>query len=297
MIQNYPATIHGSLQFNMYLVNVYLSAFKTNAMKYFKHAWILMIVTFLLVGCSSETPTEDEEQIAEDIIAEPATGIQSITFPSLDGLEITANLYEIDAEAPVIVLCHQARFNKFEYEGIAQKLNDKGFNCIAIDQRSGGPIANEVNQTNILAGEQGKPTDFLDAEQDIVAAVKYAAENYTGKVVLWGSSYSSTLALYVGIEQDEVDAIVSFSPGNYFKSERGDLTQLLPELEKPFFLTSSKIEAPEVAGLVANMERSEQQVVFAPEGNGHHGSRALWEHQDGGGEYWIAIENFLEMIK
>ncbi len=29
---------------------------------------------------------------------------------------------------------------------LAQKLNDRGFNCIAIDQRSGGPIASMPNE-------------------------------------------------------------------------------------------------------------------------------------------------------
>lgn len=268
-------------------------------MKNIKQFWILTIAALLLVSCGNESTKElEEDQATEDTnVAEPTSEVRTINITSLDGLEITANIYEINADAPVIVLCHQARFNKFEYEGIAQKLNDHGFNCIAIDQRSGGPIANEVNQTNIAASEQGKPTDYLDAEQDIVAAVNYAAENYNGKIVLWGSSYSATLSLYIGIEQDQVDAIIAFSPGNYFKDDRGDLTQILPATSKPMFLTSSKNEAPDITALVANMERSNEQVVFEPEGNGHHGSRALWEHQDGGGEYWIAIENFLEMIK
>ena len=194
-------------------------------------------------------------------------------------------------------MCHQARFNKFEYEGIAQRLNELGFNCIAIDQRSGGPIANMPNETTLAAIEAGKPTDFLDAEQDIVASVNYAAERYNQPVILWGSSYSSTLVLYVGIEHDSVSAVVSFSPGNYFVEERGSLIESLADFDKPLFVTSSKQEATGITALISEMELNKNQVHFEPEGNGHHGSRALWNHQDGGEEYWSAVESFLDRIK
>jgi dienelactone hydrolase len=259
----------------------------------------IFFFAFLALGitsCTEQTnsieTTDSEEPIVQE---EPQT--KTITFPSLDGLEITANLYEIDSEAPVIVLCHQARFNKFEYEGIAQNLNELGFNCIAIDQRSGGPIANQVNQTHLDAIEQGKPTDFVDAKQDIEAAVNYAAKNYSGPVILWGSSYSSTLVLYVGNENEAVDAIISFSPGNYFIEELGDLKPIMNEQKKPYFITSSKREAPEVLEFFTGIERTENQIIFVPEGDGHHGSRALWEQQTGGEEYWEAIKAFLKDLK
>lgn len=259
----------------------------------------LFFFALFALGISSCTEQTDANEIMdeEETLAQEEQQPKTITFPSLDGLEITANLYEIDSEAPVIVLCHQARFNKFEYEGIAQELNALGFNCIAIDQRSGGPIANQVNQTHLDAIEQGKPTDFVDAKQDIEAAVNYAAKNYGGPVILWGSSYSSTLVLYVGNELDAVDAIVSFSPGNYLVEELGDLKEVMKEQKKPYFITSSKREAPEVLEIVAGIERTEKQVLFAPEGDGHHGSRALWEQQTGGEEYWDAIEAFLKDMK
>ena len=43
---------------------------------------------------------------------------------------------------------------------------------------------------------QNKTTEFVDAEQDILAAIKWAGLNYPqAKLILWGSSYSSSLAL------------------------------------------------------------------------------------------------------
>lgn len=37
---------------------------------------------------------------------------KKVEFHSLDSLMISANIYEISNDAPVILLCHQARFNK-----------------------------------------------------------------------------------------------------------------------------------------------------------------------------------------
>jgi len=261
--------------------------------------FLLVLLSILVITSCENTSTTTEEQEETIIKEETSTNedFESIEFPSLDSLMISANLYEVGPDAPTIILCHQARFNKFEYAGIAPKLKQKGFNCLAIDQRSGGPIVTYPNETTLRATQAGKPTDYLDAEQDIKAAVAYAYQKYQQPVILWGSSYSSTLVLYLAVESDKVQAVVSFSPGNYFANQKGDLVALLSDFDKPFFLTSSKREAAEVATLIADKELNEKQVQFQPSTNGFHGSRALWAHQPGGEEYWTAIDAFLAKLK
>jgi hypothetical protein len=263
-------------------------------MHFFYPALFFSIFTFSCSG--SDANPEIEKVIEIDTLVEIKFDFEKITFESLDGLSITANKYEIDSESPVIVLCHQARFNKFEYEGIAQELNELGFNCIAIDQRSGGPIANQVNETQLLAKEKGLGVDYLDARQDITAAVNYTSELYQQEIILWGSSYSSSLVLWEGLSNENVKAIVSFSPGDYF-SEIGSLTDSLAGIEKPFFVTSANFEIKDTEGLLSKVELKENQIHFKPEGEGHHGSRALWKDQEGGEEYWEAITNFLNTLK
>jgi len=220
-----------------------------------------------------------------------------IEFPSLDGLMISANIYEIDKSSPLIVLCHQAMFNKFEYEGIAQKLNEQGFNCIAVDQRSGGPIANQVNETTLRALEKKKGIDYVDAEQDIIATINYVKEKYKGPLILWGSSYSATLAIYIGSNNPKVDAAIAFSPGDYWEDQRGSLTSILKEFSKPLFITSAKMEAEGINKILSEAKLSGNQMYYEPEGMGHHGSRALWEGQIGGAEYWKAITKFLSNLE
>ncbi len=223
--------------------------------------------------------------------------LKKIEIPSKDGLIITGNLYEIDETAPVILLCHQAGFNKFEYADIAPRLNALGFNCLAIDQRSGGKFSGESNETQNLAKREGiEKLGYLDAQQDIEAAVNFLASKYEKKVIIWGSSYSASLALYIGASSDNVEGIISFSPGNYFGNRREPLEELFSKLNKPFFLTSSRSESNLLELLLGDKILSEKQIHFIPEDFGFHGSRVLWFGQEGAKEYWTALTGFLETM-
>ncbi|RLD20113.1 MAG: hypothetical protein DRI71_10755, partial [Bacteroidetes bacterium] len=97
-----------------------------------------------------------------------------ITFPSTDGLELTADLYITnDKTAPFIVLFHQARWSRGEYLEIALKLNMLGYNCMAVDLRSGGEVNGVNNESFTAAKKAMKATQYIDAYQDIDAAMKY----------------------------------------------------------------------------------------------------------------------------
>ena len=264
----------------------------------------LLLITGLataIMSCSTEDPkcpetTEASANSEEVEKEEPAEYPEKIGVLAEDGLSVAAHWYESPDPKGTIVLCHQARFNKFEYTGVAERLNELGWNCLAIDQRSGGPIGDQPNETVLNALEQEKGTDFLDAIPDIHAAVKFAADQNGAPVVLWGSSYSSTLVLYEALSNDKVTAVVSFSPGDYFADTLGSLQEKMAGFEKPMFITCAKNEIEWTQPIMANMELSDNQIFFEPEGAGHHGSRALWPHQDGGEEYWNAVEAFLAKL-
>jgi len=264
-----------------------------------KKTFIAYSVCACLFSCTSpdttsvnDTPGKFSKQADTNYVVP-----EKITFPSIDSLPVVANLYHKNELAPVIVLCHQAGFNKFEYTGIARTLWEKGFNCLAIDQRSGGGLIEEFNETQQEALKRKLATDFLDAEQDLIAAVKFASEKYKKPVILWGSSYSSTLALHVAIAREEVRAVIAFSPGDYFEKEKGLLRTKLQTFSKPMFVTSSREEAKELTEMLSKMKMTAHQVQFIPDSAGHHGSRALWRTSGNNEEYWKAIDVFLGKVK
>lgn len=261
---------------------------------------LLTSIAFISFACTTGTEQPKSEKLAfEQEVTDTSSHVLTVenaTFPSKDSLLISAKVYGGNPDYPTLLLCHQARYNKSEYDGIAERLQQAGFNCIAIDQRSGGPIGAVQNETYNRAIALGLPTDYVDAQQDIEAAIDFAKMRFNGPLVLWGSSYSSTLALYIGAENPNVAAVVSFSPGDYLADDKGSLVPIMESFTKPFFITSSKSEGKGVKSLLPPTQL-ENQVLFTPEGPGHHGSRALWINQSGGEEYWTAIEAYLSSLR
>lgn len=227
---------------------------------------------------------------------------KTITFPSKDGLTLTADLYMMhDKTAPFIVLFHQARSSRGEYEEIAPRLNMMGFNCMAVDLRSGGSMNSIRNESTIRAQEAMKPTQYVDAYQDIVSSIAYAKKYYAqDKILIWGSSYSSSLVLkYAGDNPDSMDAVLSFSPGEYFSSQGKSkqwITEAVGSINKPVFITSARGEKSSWSGIFAAIP-SDQKEFYLPTTAGNHGSRALWSTFGDSVFYWEAVENFLNKFK
>ena len=228
------------------------------------------------------------------LTAEPKT----VTFNSSDGLEITADLYIAhDLKNPFIILFHQAGWSRGAYLEIAPKLNEMGFNCMAVDQRSGGEINGVKNETYKRATAAKKATNYIDAYPDMEAALKYIKDNYAkGKIIIWGSSYSSALVIPLASEYtDLVSGVLSFSPGEYFARQgksKTYITDAAKKLSCPVFITSAKNEKPNWENVFKAIP-SKTKMSFLPETKGNHGSRALWERFSDSKDYWKAVKEFL----
>ena len=224
---------------------------------------------------------------------------KTIIFPSKDGLQITSDLYIVNKNetTPFIVLFHQASWSRGEYFEIAPKLNKLGFNCMAVDLRSGKSVNNINNETSKKAVNLGMGTTYVDALIDIEAALTLARMNYAkGKLIAWGSSYSAALVLKVaGSDQDIVDGVLAFAPGEYF-SKFGKSPTWIQEsaknIEVPVFITSAKKERQKWAPIFDSIQ-NEEKVSYIPITSGNHGSRALWDKFDDSQGYWDAVTEFL----
>ncbi|HGY56540.1 MAG TPA: alpha/beta hydrolase [Caldithrix abyssi] len=223
---------------------------------------------------------------------------KTVTFPSQDSLEITADLYMPHPKsAPFIILFHRAHWSRGEYREIAPKLNAMGFNCLAVDQRSGNEVNGVKNETAARALALGKPTTYVDALQDMQAALDFVRKNYVkGKLIIWGSSYSSSLALVLaGQNEDVVDGVLAFAPGEYFLrlGKPKNYVQIhAKRLDMPVFITSAKKEAPNWKAIFEVIP-SRNKVSFIPKTAGIHGSQALWESTPDNAAYWTEVNKFL----
>lgn len=221
-----------------------------------------------------------------------------ITFKSLDGIKVSADLYmPHPKEAPFIVLCHRAGWSRGEYREIAPWLNSLGYNCLAIDQRAGGKINMVDNETLMEAAMKGKDTGYPDAEQDIVAAVEYAKNKFAkNKLVLMGSSYSSSLVLIIAAKNPGLtDGIISFSPGEYFRDYGMPGDYVLghaARLTVPVFISASSSELFGAKQIFDAVPVTGKQ-LFVPANGGRHGAESLWESNPLHTEYRQALEEFL----
>jgi len=224
--------------------------------------------------------------------------VTTIQFPAGDGVTVTADVYAPHpATAPFIVLFHQARFSRGEYRTIAPRLNQLGFNAMAVDARSGHETQGVGNDTAASACALGKPTNYIDAIPDLKAAVTYARTRATGKVLIWGSSYSSALVLALGAEL-KADAVISFSPGEYFDDQGKSKTWVAEQakaLSVPVFIASAKAEADAWAPVAAAID-PKLVTTFVPTTAGHHGSSALLAAQPDAESYWTAVSAFLKPL-
>jgi pimeloyl-ACP methyl ester carboxylesterase len=217
---------------------------------------------------------------------------QTITFPSKDGLLITADLYEKDTTFIYILLCHQAGYSRGEYIETAQRLLQEGYNCLAIDQRSGKEANKILNETAKRAKEKDTGTDYKDAEQDILASIEWLYKKNGGKkIIVLGSSYSASLVLKIANKNEMVEKVVAFSPGEYIRGT--SITLSSRDMDKPAFITSSRSEAESVKE-IAKAIPTANLTLFIPESEGIHGSRALWKSNPNSEEYWNALLPFLK---
>jgi len=234
-----------------------------------------------------------EQPIADEFTKKfPA---KKIVFKTSDDRSVVGELYDIGNNKPVVLLCHQFGYNKYEYADIAPKLNAIGFNALAVDLTGGGTFAahnNEtvdIGKTDAAASNQQVTLDRV--KEEIKAAVNFLHKKYNTEVTLWGSSYSANYAISIAAKNEKVNAAISFS------GLIPDLSNILSKFNKPVFMTSSKEEVLRVEAILRAVPSKNHVIHFIPKSEGDHGSSVLWNGQPYAEEYWAAVESFLNKIR
>jgi alpha-beta hydrolase superfamily lysophospholipase len=261
----------------------------------------LLLAGVTMVSCRSTdsiAPASAQKQIVPEFTPAIVTTPETITFPSSDGVTITADVYMAYPDtAPLILLCHRAKWSRGEYREIAPKLNEQGFNAIAIDQRSGKTINGVDNMTASSAATAGKQTQFIDALIDIQTAVDYVKAHYAkGTFILWGSSYSASLGVAVtAANQNKIDAYLAFSPGEYFTDQGKSANWVASQAANvtvPVFFTSNNTEYAAVQPIFDSLA-SKSKTYYLPSSASKHGSEALFESNDYSYWTWKQVNAFL----
>jgi alpha-beta hydrolase superfamily lysophospholipase len=215
------------------------------------------------------------------------------TFLTSDSVTVTYDEYFVSKKKPCILLCHQATYSRGEYAYTAKVLNKMGYNCVAIDQRSGAEVNGVVNETAKDAEAKKKGNGFEDAEIDIKEAIYFFSKKYNQKMIVWGSSYSASLVLKIAAQDNsKIRGLICFSPGNYLKNYK--LSDNLSNLNLMTYVYCAQKEIEPVMQVLKNIPNKRTfKPIFS---QGTHGSKVLWADSDSAGEYWPDVKNCLKIM-
>jgi pimeloyl-ACP methyl ester carboxylesterase len=256
----------------------------------------LIILSIALLTTACVDKPKPPENIVADAQSELAAAAQTVTIGTKDGNKIFADHVPVEHGRATIILFHQAGSSSYEYADIAPRLNALGYSTLVVDQRSGGNLYGP-NRTVIKYGKSAP--DYVDALPDLEAALNWA--RLQGQpVILWGSSYSASLALRVAADNPTlVAAVLAFSPGEYFEDKRY-VRAAAARIAVPVFITQA-MDARELAQSepIFDALSSKKKTLFKPSVGGVHGSSTLRTDRNptGYSENWRAVLQFLKALK
>jgi dienelactone hydrolase len=243
---------------------------------------LVLVATLALGGCDRPEPVKQEQ----------GTRTEPVSLKAADGVEVFGTLAQPAEPRALILLFHQAGSGQGEYLTIVPRLTAQGFATLTIDQRAGGDMFGGNWTVKKLGGERS----FLEARQDLDAALRWAK----GKglpVILWGSSYSASLAMLMAADNpNEIKAVLAFSPNEYFGG-KPSVRDAATKLHMPVFVTSAQEGGEiEAAMVLLNAVPGAGKRQFEPAKGGVHGASTLIAERNPGGaeDAWAAVNDFLD---
>ena len=151
-----------------------------------------------------------------------------VRFRATDGVTITGTYYPVkENPAPVVLLIHSVSRNRTIWDSFAKLLQQNGLAALAIDLRGHGDSIRKQTADGVATMDfhNFATGDYQDMLLDIEAAVDWllAQPGIDGKhVALVGESFGANLVLRYAYINEDVAAVVVFSPGINYRTVRTD---------------------------------------------------------------------------
>jgi len=230
---------------------------------------------------------------------------ESVKMRAKDYVWVHADLYTVEKgkRAPIVLLFHQAGSNgRAEYEYHIPKLTEQGYNVLVVDQRNGGSQFGGENRT--AEAERDNSFSYCDAYIDLETALNYVkSQGYTGSRYAWGSSYSGSLVLRLGMEYPrDLSGVLAFSPAVGTAMAPCSTTVYVTNIEIPSFIAVPKYEVTKYRGMKKRKQRKlaaaasnyvDEMYVAEP---ATHGASMLDPSRAGGNvdKSWYVVLDFMK---
>ena len=251
---------------------------------------VALLAAVTLAACN---PGPSGNQAADTTATEAPVKPSGIWATAADRINVRGDLYAAENPKAIVLLFHQADSSREEYATIGPRLAAAGYTAMAIDQRSGGSMFG----TNETMKNVKHKAEMVDAESDMIGAVNWARP-FGKPIILWGSSYSASLAFDVAnLYPGQASAVMAFSPGEYFPDPHM-VGRAASTLAVPAYITSSSdpAEIAKAKAIAARVPggRAEQYVPAT----GVHGSSTLIaaKNPKGAEANWASALAFLKKV-
>jgi len=160
------------------------------------------------------------------VAADP--GGRPARFATTDNVAIAGSFYEpARGPSPAVILLHSLGRSRSQWNQFAPTLQRNGIAALAIDLRGHGESTRRVTSGGELelAFAGFKPSDYEDMQFDVDAAVNWLTQHPgvdSRRVAIIGSSVSANVALRYATVNDDLAALILFSPGIAYKGLRAD---------------------------------------------------------------------------
>lgn len=122
--------------------------------------------------------------------------VEEVSFPSADGLQLSAWWIPADPQRPPVVLCHDLGSSKRSVVNLAIALRSAGFPVLAFDFRGHGESAGTRSSLGVLE------------KRDVIGALEWLAERDAGPVGVFGAGMGAHAAVLAAAERHEARVLV-----------------------------------------------------------------------------------------
>ena len=197
-------------------------------------------------------------------------GGERVTFSTDDGLQIVADFYAVDGDAPTVICLPMFGGLRAAYEPLAAALNEAGIQMLALDLRGHGESAPAVAEQ--IEGRKLEP--FLEMHRDVAAAVDFLGSRGadTSRISLIGGSIGGSVSVDCIVRDPSAfRSLVLLTPGpDYLDMDTLEHLKSWPGTPCLIFSGSdeSSLSEPVAKAMGAGPDETTQYVVL-PDGDIH----------------------------
>lgn len=186
----------------------------------------------LLAGCQGNPEKMPGSQQPTNPISE------EVSFTTGDGFLIKGTLYKANSTKSVLLL-HMLGSDRNSYKTLGKRLQESGYNALAIDLRGHGQSTAKYGKQETLSSFTEQ--DFREMVLDAAASSEFLAERNKTMTAIVGASIGANTAINYAAREPGIKAVVLLSPGENYRGI-GSI-EAAQKIKMPVYIVASSEDA------------------------------------------------------